>query len=127
MLANPTNGSVSIPDGNEIEDEAVYSCDPGFELSGNSRRCCRSSGSWSGTAPTCVQIGRSILRNTKQIVNCFDEVEWYRQLLLFAAGVCCLVCKFLRDVNTSVLTTTIKNNPIRNFRICKCTKKRIFL
>ena len=64
MLANPSDGSVTTTAGNEFESEAVYECDPGFELSGNSRRCCLSSKLWSGTDPTCVAIGKSILRKT---------------------------------------------------------------
>ena len=64
MLANPTDGSVSTLAGTEFGDEAIYSCDAGFELSGSDRRCCLSTGSWSGTVPKCVPIGRLILMKT---------------------------------------------------------------
>ena len=69
-LSNPRDGSVSTPDGSEFEDEAVYICNTGYELSesngGSKRRSCLSSGSWSGNAPTCVRIGRSSLRETSK-------------------------------------------------------------
>ncbi len=34
---------------------AVYSCEKGFELSGDSVRYCQSDGVWSGRQPTCEQ------------------------------------------------------------------------
>ena len=56
-LSDPASGSVSTPDGQQAGDEAVYSCGFGFELSGANRRVCLSTGSWSGVAPTCEEIG----------------------------------------------------------------------
>ena len=47
---------MSIPNGYEFEAEAVYQCNSGYELNGNSHRYCLRHGSWSGTAPTCKQI-----------------------------------------------------------------------
>ena len=55
--------------GNEFEDEAIYKCNEGFEMVGNSQRCCQSTGSWSGTAPTCKQIGRSLLKEKSKRVD----------------------------------------------------------
>ena len=68
-LSNPQYGSLSIPKGTEFEDEDIYECDDGFELIGNSRRYCRSTGSWSGTAPTCKQIGRSLLKEKGETID----------------------------------------------------------
>ena len=68
-LSNPQHGSLSTPNGTELEDEAIYECDDGFELVGNSRRWCRSTGSWSGTAPTCKQIGRSLLKENSERID----------------------------------------------------------
>ena len=68
-LSNPCEGSVSTPNGTEFEDEAIYECKRGFELVGNSRRYCRSTGSWSGTAPTCKQIGRSLLKEKSERID----------------------------------------------------------
>lgn len=39
--------------GNKPGDKATYTCDYGFELSGNSQRVCQASGEWSGSDPTC--------------------------------------------------------------------------
>ena len=68
-LSNPRDGSVSTPYGTEIREEAIYECKQGFELVGNSRRYCRSTGSWSGTAPTCKQIGRSLLKEKSERID----------------------------------------------------------
>ena len=57
-LQNPADGSVVAPTSPVFQDEAVYSCNSGFTLSGQERRCCLSTGLWSGTAPTCVFAGR---------------------------------------------------------------------
>ncbi|KAF2979409.1 hypothetical protein EK904_006478 [Melospiza melodia maxima] len=35
--------------------EVFYSCDPGFELQGSSRRICHVDRKWSPSAPTCIQ------------------------------------------------------------------------
>ena len=107
MLANPTNGSVSIPAGTEFEDEAVYSCYTGFELSGNNRRCCLSTGSWSGTDPTCVPTGRLILKKKNGRLRRFRwSGNYYSVCLLLGLSI-------LRDV----LATKIKNTPIRSIRM----------
>ncbi|XP_067409310.1 sushi, von Willebrand factor type A, EGF and pentraxin domain-containing protein 1 isoform X1 [Emydura macquarii macquarii] len=37
-------------------DEVLYSCNPGFELQGPSRRICHVSRRWSPSAPSCVRI-----------------------------------------------------------------------
>ena len=68
-LFNIHDGSVSTPNGTDFQDEAIYECKRGFELVGNSRRYCRSTGSWSGTAPTCKQIGRSLLKERSERVD----------------------------------------------------------
>ncbi|XP_058886297.1 sushi, von Willebrand factor type A, EGF and pentraxin domain-containing protein 1 isoform X1 [Acipenser ruthenus] len=36
--------------------EAVYSCNPGFELQGHSKSTCKANKQWSPAAPLCVQI-----------------------------------------------------------------------
>ena len=44
-----------------FEDEAVYSCNPGYTLDGYNRMCCNSSGEWNGVTPTCVFGGGQII------------------------------------------------------------------
>ena len=77
-LSDPYDGAVSTPKGTEFQDEAIYECEQGFELVGNSQRSCQSTGSWSGTAPTCKLIGMSLLKEKServdkncQILQCF--------------------------------------------------------
>ena len=60
---------MSTPKGTEFEDEAIYECNEGFEIVGNSRSSCQSTGSWSDTAPTCKQIGRSLLKEKSKKVD----------------------------------------------------------
>ena len=68
-LSTPQFVSMSTTKGTEFEDEAIYECNEGFEIVGNSRRSCQSTGSWSGTAPTCKQIGRSLLKEKSKRVD----------------------------------------------------------
>lgn len=54
-LSNPAQGSVSAPV-TTLGNDATYSCNPGYLLSGNGgspTRTCQAAGTWSGTAPTC--------------------------------------------------------------------------
>ena len=57
-LDAPENGKVSI-----IETyAATYRCNEGYNLVGNAQRVCTDSGTWSGTDPTCTNIGILYLR-----------------------------------------------------------------
>ena len=51
-LDNPENGQVSLT-GTTVGSKAIYSCNKGFVLDGNSRRTCQINGKWSGEAPVC--------------------------------------------------------------------------
>ncbi|XP_078604620.1 uncharacterized protein LOC144878174 isoform X2 [Branchiostoma floridae x Branchiostoma japonicum] len=50
----PSNGAVS--GGNSPGDEATFTCDPGYYLVGVNPLVCQAGGTWSDTAPTCVEI-----------------------------------------------------------------------
>ena len=52
-LPNPANGRVSHATGTKLGQTATYSCDPGYNLVGDSTRKCQATGVWSGSAPTC--------------------------------------------------------------------------
>ena len=52
-LTHPTNGQVSYTAGTTYQQTATYSCDPGYNLVGDSTRICHATGMWSGNAPTC--------------------------------------------------------------------------
>ena len=51
-LNDPDNGMVSV-DGTRLNSEAVYGCDTGYRLVGDSERLCTEQGAWSGDQPTC--------------------------------------------------------------------------
>ena len=54
-LSSPTNGNVSCnsTDVSRYEDQCLFSCDHGYELTGSVSRQCLSNGSWSGEPVTC--------------------------------------------------------------------------
>ena len=51
-LSNPSNGRVDQRD-NRPGAIALYTCNSGYELVGQSSRTCQNNGQWSGDAPTC--------------------------------------------------------------------------
>ena len=55
-LTNPANGQVSHPTGKTFGQTAVYSCNPGYNLDGDSTRTCQATGVWSGSVPTCKSM-----------------------------------------------------------------------
>ena len=54
-LSSPTNGSIlcNSTGVSHYEDQCLFSCDPGYQLTGSSSRQCLSNGSWSGSDVTC--------------------------------------------------------------------------
>ena len=52
-LTDPANGQVSHPDGTTFGETATYSCNPDYNLVGDSTRTCEATGDWSGSEPTC--------------------------------------------------------------------------
>ena len=54
-LSSPINGSISCnsTDVSHYEDQCLFSCDPGYELTGSSSRQCLPNGLWSGQTVTC--------------------------------------------------------------------------
>ena len=46
--------NVNHPNGTTFGQTATYSCDPGYNLVGNSTRMCQADGVWSGNEPTCM-------------------------------------------------------------------------
>ena len=54
-LDDPRNGDVTVG-GTRVGAKAVYRCDSGFKLRGDSVRQCQSNGRWSGNEPTCESI-----------------------------------------------------------------------
>ncbi|XP_078657139.1 receptor-type tyrosine-protein phosphatase F-like isoform X2 [Branchiostoma floridae x Branchiostoma belcheri] len=56
----PENGAVT--GGNFYQDAVQFTCDPGYQLIGHSRRRCRADGTWSGANPTCTAVQCPMLR-----------------------------------------------------------------
>ncbi len=52
-LESPSNGRVDTSEGTVFEREARYSCRPGSEVNGPTRRVCLASEEWSSVEPTC--------------------------------------------------------------------------
>ena len=56
-LSDPSNGRISCSLGDDgvasHEDTCSYTCNTGYELTGNDTRTCQSNGSWSGTDDIC--------------------------------------------------------------------------
>ena len=61
-LHHPLNGRVEFPVPIVYQSEAVYTCDMGYNLVGNSSRYCLDDGVWGGTEPSCVGIHAIIIR-----------------------------------------------------------------
>ncbi len=54
LLDDPLNGVVMFPGGTLEGSQATYTCNLGYEVQGESSRTCdSSSGTWTGSAPTC--------------------------------------------------------------------------
>ena len=52
-LTEPANGQISYTAGATFGQTAIYSCNVGYNLVGNSTRTCHATGVWSGSEPTC--------------------------------------------------------------------------
>ena len=56
-LDNPSNGMISCSLGDDgvpsYEDTCSFTCNTGYELTGNDTRTCQSNGSWSGSDAIC--------------------------------------------------------------------------
>jgi len=55
-LTNQDNGRVSHPTGTTFGQTAIYTCNPGYKLVGDSTRECQTTGVWSGSKPTCKRM-----------------------------------------------------------------------
>ena len=67
-LAAPDNGNIDCELGDDGEanvgDTCTFTCNDGFELTGNDSRSCQIDESWSGTETMCIQVIGMLLCNT---------------------------------------------------------------
>ena len=69
-LSDIPNGPVTVS-GFETSNTAVYTCNDGFELVGQSTRVCMSDSTWSGDAPVCRSLASTYVeQNTFNITKC---------------------------------------------------------
>jgi hypothetical protein len=73
--SSPTNGSVSTPGGTTFGDTASYGCNPGYYRSGSATATCGANGSWSPSAPSCVDANTEGLRLTQLRVGTSEFVR----------------------------------------------------
>ena len=55
-LPDPGNGSVDQTAGTALGQTAIYSCNTGYSLVGNSTRTCQATKNWSGSEPACQGV-----------------------------------------------------------------------
>ena len=59
LLVAPDNGMINCSLGDDgqasLGDTCTFTCNSGYELSGNTSRSCQINGNWSGTESTCTQ------------------------------------------------------------------------
>lgn len=65
-LNDPKDGSVQVPEEHIPGTLAKYSCDDFYYLNGSDVSTCLSSGTWSGTAPTCKHVNEGSQQNPGQ-------------------------------------------------------------
>ena len=84
LLDDPGDGQVTL-EGVSVGSEAVYSCDVGFQLIGESRRTCLLSrrGAWSGTEPSCQS---KVLSTPIKVFHTYVSVQLDESPLLRLIG-----------------------------------------
>ncbi|XP_065900392.1 uncharacterized protein [Dysidea avara] len=91
-LATPSNGEMtSCSSGSMYEgDTCSFTCNAGFELTGNDTRTCQSDGSWSGTETMCRRVPCPPLTDPNNgVMTCLlrdDGVPFYEDICSFTCN-----------------------------------------
>ena len=64
-MCGSVSGGGMCYSGDSVGSVAVYFCDDGYTLDGDSTRECLSSGLWNGTTPQCVETDRNSMHECK--------------------------------------------------------------
>ena len=79
MCGSVSGGGVCYS-GDSVGSVAVYFCDDGYTLDGDSTRECLSSGLWNGTTPQCVGRDR-------------DGIHYFNALYTFCESMACFTVR----------------------------------
>ena len=72
MLDNINGGRITLKS-DDVQTQALYSCNSGYSMNGGSVLICRSDGSWDISPPSCSKLKTLLLQ-----YSLFIYILWYR-------------------------------------------------
>ena len=76
-ITEPSNGAVSYSNNGATtyQEVATFTCDAGYDLSGDATRTCEASGNWGGATPVCNIKGKPYFVIFMSINSCHVSLE----------------------------------------------------
>ena len=99
-LSAPDNGGI-VDSGTDYGSTARYTCDAGYRLVGDVFRLCQSSGSWSGSMPTCQCMKQYLVVPLSPWT--VDQLHWFHMQ-------CFICCCTRTTVDKIALSTCCAGN-----------------